>query len=114
MRNLKKNASGIQAIVEKKGDAYIGFILSGHAGFAPRGKDIVCSAVSMISIQLVNAVETLTTSKALVDEKDGYLKYRLTEYTEEAQLLFQAFVLGLEMIMQEYGNEYIQIEYKEV
>ncbi|RRD94875.1 ribosomal-processing cysteine protease Prp [Clostridiales bacterium COT073_COT-073] len=114
MRNLLKKSSGIYALIEKSGDEYIGFVISGHAGYAPKGRDIVCAAVSMISIQTVNAVEALTTSKSAVEDQDGYLRFHLQNSTPEAQLLLKSYDLGLQMILQEYGNEYIHIEYKEV
>lgn len=112
MRN--KKSLGIKARVEKSGEEILGFEISGHSGFAQRGEDIVCAAVSMNSIQTVNAIELFTTSQAEIDNRDGYLKCRLQNNSAEAQLLLKSFVMGLEMILQEYGKEYIQIEYKEV
>lgn len=114
MANFRKKDSGIQALIEKSGDEYVGFTISGHAGFARKGKDIICSAVSMISVQVVNAVEAFTTSEFTVQDRDGYLKYHLKTSTPEAQLLLKSFDMGLQMIVAEYGKEYIHIEYKEV
>ena len=34
--------------------------LSGHAGAAPYGQDIVCAAVSVLTINLYNSIRTLT------------------------------------------------------
>ena len=112
MRNNK--GLGIKAIIEKSGEEILGFEISGHSGFAQRGEDIVCAAISMNSIQTVNAIELFTTSRATVENRNGYLTFRLQNSTAEAQLLLKSFVMGLEMILQEYGKEYIQIEYKEV
>lgn len=112
-RPVPKN-QGIRAVIEKRGETYLGFQTNGHAYFAPVGQDIVCAAVSMISIQTVNAIEALTTSKAAVEIKDGYLTCRLQTDSPEAQLLLKAYELGLNMILQEYGAQYIQIEYREV
>ncbi len=101
-------------MIEKKGEQYLGFQTSGHAGFAPAGQDIVCAAASMISIQTVNAIEALTTSEVAVEVRDGYLICRLQTDSPEAQLLLRSYELGLSMILREYGKQYIHIEYKEV
>lgn len=68
----------------------------------------------MISIQTVNAIEALTTSAVTAEMKDGYLTCRLQTDSPEAQLLLKSYELGLNMILQEYGAQYIQIEYREV
>lgn len=117
MRNSRWTAPeirGIRAVIEKRGETYLGFQTNGHAYFAPSGQDIVCAAVSMISIQTVNAIEALTTSVVTAEVKDGCLTCRLQTDSPEAQLLFQSYELGLNMILQEYGAQYIQIEYREV
>lgn len=117
MRNSRRTVPeirGIRAVIEKRGETYLGFQTNGHAYFAPSGQDIVCAAVSMISIQTVNAIEALTTSAVTAEVKDGCLTCRLQTDSPEAQLLFQSYELGLNMILQEYGAQYIQIEYREV
>lgn len=101
---LYKNASGI----------YNGFQISGHAGYADRGNDIICSAVSMISINTINSIEKFTDDRFDVssDEKSGFIKYHLTEtVSHESELLLNSFVLGLEAISGQYGDKYIRINY---
>ena len=39
--------------------SYRGFSVSGHAGYAKRGQDIVCASVSSLVINTVNAIEAL-------------------------------------------------------
>ena len=36
-----------------------GFSLKGHAGYAEYGSDIVCSAVSMLTINTLNSIKNL-------------------------------------------------------
>lgn len=41
-------------------DRITGFDISGHAGLADSGYDIICSAVSALAINTVNSIENLT------------------------------------------------------
>ena len=40
-----------------------GFDITGHAGFAKAGEDIVCAAVSMLAINTINTLEKLLKQK---------------------------------------------------
>lgn len=94
-----------------------GFDMNGHAGYAESGGDIICAAASMLVINTVNSLETLT--KAAfgydTDEPSGTIHFRFSELpSPEAQLLVQSMVLGLQTIAQDYGTKYIKIRFEEV
>lgn len=96
-----------------------GFKLSGHAGYAEHGEDIVCSAVSILVINTINAIEALTTEKLTlnsVKQDQGIIdctfpKRKQGSENEQATLLLEAMLLGLRSIEQMYG-EYIIIKNK--
>ena len=44
-------------IFRNNADELVGFEISGHAGFAERGQDIVCAAVSFLATTVVNSLE---------------------------------------------------------
>ncbi|MBR4513751.1 MAG: ribosomal-processing cysteine protease Prp [Lachnospiraceae bacterium] len=92
-----------------------GFVLSGHANYAKHGKDIVCAAVSMLAINTVNSIETLTEDEFEVEQgESGELSFRFTkEPSKEGQALLDALRIGLESVKAEYGSSYIEIS-KEV
>ena len=83
-----------------------GFHISGHAGFADPGQDVVCAAVSMLAINTANAVETLTEAGFTVnaDEKTGDIHLELTSEDEKAALLVEALALGLQTLEKQYEN----------
>ena len=87
--------------------------LSGHANYAKYGEDIICSAVSALSINLVNSVENFTKDKfsCQIKEDTGDLKLSINNPSKESILLFKSCVLGLENISKEYGKKYIDITY---
>ena len=49
-----------EVFVKKVRDRVISVNTKGHAGFAKRGKDIVCSAVSVLLINTVNSIKCFT------------------------------------------------------
>lgn len=107
----------IEVIIYHKKNELCGYRISGHAGFAKAGEDIVCSAVSILTINTVNAIEQLTSTpfSCKADEKKGgYLEVMFPkEIDHDATLLLKAMVLGLEDLAKEY-KKYIRLYDKEV
>ena len=61
-------------ILRDKAQDITGFKVSGHALFAEAGSDIVCSAVSMLTINTINAIEEFLPDEPMtliVDRKKG-------------------------------------------
>ena len=96
----------------------MGFELSGHAGYADYGEDIVCSAISVLVINAINSVEKLSEDgfKTEIDEKRGYIRFDLDEDRpcDVTETILKSLVIGLEMLSVEYGKKYIKLEFKEV
>ena len=90
------------------------FELSGHAGYAEEGQDIVCAGVSALSISAVNGLERFLSAAPKVEEKDGYISCKLIggaeQDLEKAQWILQTMVLGIEQIQTAYRKEYIFID----
>ncbi len=102
----------INFLMNEENELY-GFKISGHAGYASAGKDIVCSAVSILGINAVNSIETLCEDGFVVDRNDekGLLRLELKDRpSKEALLLLDSFKLGIDLIHDSYGDKYIRIE----
>ena len=101
----------IQAIFFKNKKNITGFEIKNH------GTDIVCSAVSILSLNTVNSLEAFTNVKYNLDYdiNGGFLKCIIKEDTlcEKAILLLSSFELGLKGIEAEYAKD-ICLKYKEV
>ena len=95
-----------------------GFICEGHALYAEEGQDIICSAVSALTINAVNSIQKFTQDEALVeqDEDGGFLSLSLEgPVSDESILLLNSLFLGLKMIVETYGTDYLLItEYEQV
>jgi len=102
----------IQVIVKKQNENIIGFHMEGHSGYADRGSDIICSAISALAINCVNSIEEFTEDEFSVgsDEERGMLDFELTSKpSKESELLLQSLLLGVEEISKSYGNQYVTL-----
>ncbi|MCR4628469.1 MAG: ribosomal-processing cysteine protease Prp [Bacillota bacterium] len=89
--------------------------MNGHAGFDEYGRDIVCAAVSVLALNFANSVEKFTEDSFTADQDSGVFHFSFTgEISKESALLARSFVLGLESIEKQYGDEYIRIIDREV
>ena len=110
----------ISVTVYIEDEQYTGIDFLGHAGNAGSPADdqeLVCSAVSALTINLANSVERFTDDSFEndVDETDGLFRFRFTSgISSDSKLLMHSLIFGLQNIEEAYGEPYIKICYKEV
>jgi len=84
------------------------FAMSGHAGFAEKGADIVCAGASAVAFGSLNAVMALTGITPSIEQTEsGYLSCTLPdnlplETSRQVQLLLEGMVISLETIERDY------------
>ncbi len=102
---------------DRKG-AYKGFTCMGHAGYARRGKpDILCAAISALTIGTINSLEELAGEKLTVTENEetGFLRCDFEGILQEkSSFLMDSMVFSLENISREYGKKYLIVKFEEV
>lgn len=78
--------------------------ISGHAGYAENGKDIVCAAVSALTETFIASVEELTADelKAVTEPGNAIIEYK--ELSKRATVLLSSFFIGLNMIAATYPD----------
>lgn len=91
-----------------------GFQLRGHAESGPYGQDIVCAAVSMLTINTINSIEELAGidpgdfQQYYANQKDGGdIKFKLTALQaqdERVALLLASFKLGIKTTAEQYKD----------
>ncbi len=90
----------------------------GHAEYAKPGKpDVLCAAVSALTIGTVNSLEELAGEKLDVsqDAETGFLKCDFeSALQEKSNFLMDAMAFSLEAISREYGQKYLQVKIEEV
>jgi uncharacterized protein YsxB (DUF464 family) len=81
-----------------------GLTITGHAGFAPHGEDIVCSAVSALAQVFFASVDELTADEIKADLSPGKAVIQYGNLSDSAKLLEDSFFLGLKMISDNYPD----------
>lgn len=85
-----------------------GIKVSGHAGYAPEGQDIVCSAVSVLTQNLVESIRGLTKDEIKCEISHGSADIEYGNLSEKALTLVDSFFIGIAMIADEYPD-YVRI-----
>ncbi|WP_069987168.1 ribosomal-processing cysteine protease Prp [Massilioclostridium coli] len=76
--------------------------ITGHAGYAEQGKDIVCAGVSTLVQTLIKSIETLTRDKIEYSLSAGKSVIKYRNLSESSKLLIDSFFVGIQMIAEEY------------
>lgn len=105
--------------IKKQNDKIVCVECSGHTGFAPSGKDIVCAGLSCIIQTAVSSIKKLTDidSKYVVNIESGYLKFELCNFDStsqafhDAQIILRSMLCGVEDLCSQY-SKYIKLEVK--
>ncbi len=82
---------------------------SGHAGYAPKGQDIVCAAFSVLSLTLEIAVEKLTEDDIRISLENGEMAAQWKQVSPEGLLLMKAYIEGVKALAKNYP-EYINVQ----
>ena len=108
----------------KRDGVYYGFEEKGHAGYAESGDDIVCSAVSAMTMLIINAIEVAYASDVeyTIDEDTTDIKVvargALAEFEEDEKKRFaisgliEAYYLQLNDMLEEY-YDYLDVSEQE-
>ncbi len=105
-------------IRRSRNHSYKGFQCMGHAEYAKRGKpDILCAAISALTIGTINSLEQLAGEHMTVTEnaQTGFLKCDFEcDLQEKSVFLLDSMIFSLENLSREYGEKYLQVKYEEV
>ncbi len=91
---------------------FLGFCVSGHAGYAKVGYDIYCAGVSVLVENFMNSLDKLTSEgyRVEMDESRAVIKFRFREKPQhEGKLLFQSLLMGLEQLEESGAEAYVKL-----
>ena len=88
-------------IVERYSDR---ITLKGHADYAEHGRDIVCSAVSVLVQTLIQSVETLTTDRIEYKMQPGTVDIKFWCLSEQSKVLIDAFFIGIKGVAEAHPD----------
>ena len=76
--------------------------VSGHAGYAERGKDIVCEAVTSQVQTLTASIEQLAHEKPVFSLSRGFYDFFLEELGDKSLFFVGAFMVGMRLLQDGY------------
>ena len=82
--------------------------VSGHAGYAPPGQDIVCAAISALTQTLIQAIRELTADTIQYRISPGRVDIQRGDLSADAQLLVDSFFVGCRMVADAYPD-YVRV-----
>ena len=109
----------------RSGGVFYGFEEQGHTGFAEEGNDILCAALSAMTMLIINTVEVAYASDVeyTIDDKTANIRVRskaaLLEYEEDERKryavsgIFLSYFYQLNELREEY-YEFLDVEVKDV
>lgn len=87
------------------------FKVEGHAGYAEAGKDIVCSAISMLTISAVNGLEKYLAEPPVYKAAEGFLECVINSLNTEQDRLMARAILGTMLLgLKQIDSRYIMFE----
>ena len=109
----------------RSGGTYYGFEEQGHAGYGEAGDDIVCAAISAMTMLVINTIEVAYASDVdySIDEGATHIMVRskaaLPEFEEDERKryaisgLFLSYFYQLNDMVEEY-YDYLQVDVKDI
>jgi len=82
--------------------------ISGHAGYAEPGKDIVCAGVTALTQTLIQSIENLTDDKIEYRISPGKAEIEYRNLSEKSKTLVDSFFVGICLIAEEFP-EYVKV-----
>lgn len=76
------------------------FTVEGHAGYAAKGKDIVCAAVSALTFATVKALESRF--RLSINEHEGFMSCMIESPDMASNLILKPFKEGIKEISEQY------------
>lgn len=76
--------------------------ISGHAGYAEYGKDIVCAGVTALTQTLIQSIENLTDDKIEYRISPGKAEIEYRNLSEKSKTLVDSFFIGICKIAEEF------------
>jgi uncharacterized protein YsxB (DUF464 family) len=83
-----------------------GYTVTGHTGYAEEGHDIVCAAVSFLSITCANALETVAGIRPDIAQQEGRLEVRIQakDLNAKAGTILSVLIQGMSDLTAAYPS----------
>ncbi len=93
------------------------FTATGHSGYAARGADIICAAVSAIAQTVIGSLQDLAAIDPAYTLADGYIECLIPDpaglsagQCQTARILMDSLAIGCLQIQNTYGHRYVKVK----
>jgi len=106
----------IKVVIKRDSEGSIrSFSVDGHAGYAKKGSDIICSAVSVTAYTAAGALQELAKLEGCHSEADGHMTVTLPpaitdEQASIARIIMETAAVGFKQIELSYGKYVVVVE----
>ena len=83
---------------------FTSFSISGHAGYADFGEDIVCAGVTSAVMTVLNGITEVAKINASVDVLENEIVLNLAERSKTGEVLLSSLKLQLEVLSEDYPD----------
>ena len=105
----------INIVIKKKSGIINEIVASGHSGYAERGSDIICAAVSAVVQTAFLGVKNISNKQVVIrrDDAKGFISLKINNLKdkelEKSQIILETMILGLKDIESDY-KKYLKLE----
>ena len=88
----------------------LSFQVTGHAESGPYGQDIVCAAISLLTISTINGLEEVIDMHPQVisdDTEGGFISVQKLEIDHDSQILLKTLINGVRDVAKSYPDNII-------
>ncbi|WP_311530728.1 ribosomal-processing cysteine protease Prp [uncultured Anaerococcus sp.] len=100
----------VDLLIDNK-DQIVGFEIKGHAEYDEYGKDLVCSAVTILAYTCVNSLDKYADDVIFTDD-EVMMSVNITSPNRDTDVIFDYFKTGIETLLGNYSS-YVKLKYKE-
>ena len=102
----------VKVKIESSNEVITRIVISGHAGYDEKGKDLVCAAVSSIAVGTLNALDELTKDCELI-LTDDQVTIIVKKNEHDSQMIIQTLIIQIKTLQASHPN-YLKIIQTEV
>jgi len=101
----------IKVTINRNAEGQIsGFVVKGHANFAPKGTDVVCASISAIAQTAVLGIVDVAKAEVEIEKIDGFLSVKLREGHKRLDIrtIFDTMIAGIVSVADQFPD-YVKI-----
>lgn len=103
----------VKVKIESSNEVITRIVISGHAGYDEKGKDLVCAAVSSIAVGTLNALDELTKDDCELILTDDQVMIIVKRNEHDSQMIIKTLIIQIKTLQESYPN-YLKIIQTEV